>query len=301
MNGKGYVNCSESRVAHHHGFDGMNHHLYLSAFSMCRFLMKNESHSDSRLRGKPFSSFMMVLRGEVTIETENEVLRGKAGDMFYMPDGLRYMSHWKGSPEIEFVANYCRFQTLIPKEGDFAMTPEIVPGLPFDRQFALQKIDRLSNEKTRREFIWAWEQSQLDETGQMKAMAYLYQLYAENIPYLKKQKTEAIPSVLLPAVVCMTKDYMHNDPISVYAGMCHLSESRFFHLFRQTMHTTPVDFRNKLRIQYAALILTSTDSSIEDISQTLGFESSDYFRRVFKSIQGVSPSQYRRSQNGITL
>ena len=44
------------------------------------------------------------------------------------------------------------------------------------------------------------------------------------------------------------------------------------------------------------LLTTGPDLSIEEVSGMTGFESSTYFRRIFKQHTGLSPREYRRRQ-----
>jgi len=54
-----------------------------------------------------------------------------------------------------------------------------------------------------------------------------------------------------------------------------------------------------LRVNLASELLDTTDRSIGDICHDVGFSDHSYFNRVFKSIRGLTPSEYRnRSRDG---
>lgn len=128
------------------------------------------------------------------------------------------------------------------------------------------------------------------------AFSRLYKLMAMSFPYMKKQAFVSIHPAILPTVTYIENHYMENDPISTYAKLCHISESRLFHLFSKSMGCTMIEFRNRLRIHHASDLLSDTNYSIEHISLQLGFESPEYFRRVFKKQLGISPSMYRKER-----
>lgn len=71
-------------------------------------------------------------------------------------------------------------------------------------------------------------------------------------------------------------------------------------IFRRVMGCTIFRYRNIVRIQYAKAKLRSSNMSIGDISSELGFDSVHYFSRVFKQIEGLSPSDYKRKFMKIT-
>lgn len=53
---------------------------------------------------------------------------------------------------------------------------------------------------------------------------------------------------------------------------------------------------SKIRIEQAVKLLKTTDLSINDIADAVGFSSSRYFDRVFKETMGCSPSQFKEQQ-----
>ena len=55
---------------------------------------------------------------------------------------------------------------------------------------------------------------------------------------------------------------------------------------------SPKRFLLEYRIERACAMLAGTDLSIQEISNSVGFEDPFYFSRAFKEIKGVSPRQY---------
>ncbi len=58
---------------------------------------------------------------------------------------------------------------------------------------------------------------------------------------------------------------------------------------------TFIDYLNAVRTARAHQLIATTDMKLGEIAQKTGFSSSDYMSRVFKSIHGVAPSQFRRA------
>ncbi len=75
--------------------------------------------------------------------------------------------------------------------------------------------------------------------------------------------------------------------------MANLSPSYFWALFKQRTGYAPVDFLIRLRMHQACHLLNSTPMTVKKIAATLGYKDSLYFSRVFKSIHGVAPTNYR--------
>lgn len=54
-------------------------------------------------------------------------------------------------------------------------------------------------------------------------------------------------------------------------------------------------FINRVRINYAKLMLEKDDDKIEYIAESSGYENATYFSTVFKRETGLPPSEYRRN------
>lgn len=54
-----------------------------------------------------------------------------------------------------------------------------------------------------------------------------------------------------------------------------------------------VDYSRIFTTKKAALLLTTTDMSIEEIIQKLGFSNKTYFFNLFKKTYGITPNDYR--------
>ena len=94
-------------------------------------------------------------------------------------------------------------------------------------------------------------------------------------------------------------EYHYKEPCKVedLAELCFLSPSRFFYRFKEQTGFSPIVYKNRLCIRHAAqALLLEKHKSIEEISEEYGFESAVYFRRLFKSVTGKTPTNYRREE-----
>ena len=73
-----------------------------------------------------------------------------------------------------------------------------------------------------------------------------------------------------------------------------ISTSYFQHLYTKLFG---ISFQNeliKMRIEYSKFILSTTDFTIEKISEMCGYSSDIHFYRQFRKINGITPTEYRR-------
>lgn len=95
---------------------------------------------------------------------------------------------------------------------------------------------------------------------------------------------------------CMnTIDFSYSSELSLswLAKQCGVSESYLSTSFRKETGMTVTDCINKTRIRQALILLNTTELSIGEIASRCGFPDANYFSRVFRKQQGLSPKQYR--------
>ena len=86
--------------------------------------------------------------------------------------------------------------------------------------------------------------------------------------------------------------------MSDVAAVCHVSESWLYTVFKESLHISPNEMRQKILCEKAEELLLSTGLSVEEISNELQFSSSSYFRKILKKHLGKTPSEIRRT-NGV--
>jgi len=70
-------------------------------------------------------------------------------------------------------------------------------------------------------------------------------------------------------------------------------------LFRKHLGITPSAYRERLRFGQACRLLHTTDLSVKEISERLGYCDQLYFSAAFRKRAGCPPTVYRRQQSGL--
>jgi len=82
------------------------------------------------------------------------------------------------------------------------------------------------------------------------------------------------------------------------ARICATSSSHFMYFFKRVTGQSFLAYLNHFRIAKAQSLLGSTDKSISEISQEIGFCDQSHFGVVFRKLVGMTPLAYRRKFRG---
>lgn len=96
-------------------------------------------------------------------------------------------------------------------------------------------------------------------------------------------------------VVAYIKAHL-SDKITVeqLSRLAYVNRNFFFKLFKEQFGVTPVEYINQEKIRMAKQLLGSSNLSLSDISWQCGFSDVNYFSRMFRKCEGISPKQYEQ-------
>lgn len=76
-----------------------------------------------------------------------------------------------------------------------------------------------------------------------------------------------------------------------------ISVNTAMHIFKNNVGMGIIAYFNKLKIEKAMHLIDEGELSFRTISERLGFESPEYFSRVFKKQTGMTPTEYAKQQS----
>ena len=136
----------------------------------------------------------------------------------------------------------------------------------------------------------------------LEMTAQLYSLLSFLVRSSTRQSGERSEA---PDCAQLAAEYIINhyeEPITVegLAAYASVSHSSLYRRFVKRFQISPKRFLLEYRIERACALLVNTSCSIQEISNSVGFEDPFYFSRAFKDVKGVSPRQYaaRRRSGG---
>ena len=91
------------------------------------------------------------------------------------------------------------------------------------------------------------------------------------------------------------ENYSESITLDKLAEIAHVNKYYLSHSFKNEYKVSPIDYLMKRRITEAKALLTSTDFSLTQIAEQIGFGSLAYFSKCFRKIEGTRPNEYRKS------
>ena len=104
-----------------------------------------------------------------------------------------------------------------------------------------------------------------------------------------------------PMQECMRYIFLHfNEAPSMkdISKMSGYSPGHFSKCFHDATGKTYIDFLTGLKLNYAKILLLSTDEPIISVSESCGFSSLSNFNRSFRKATGMSPTEFREQNEG---
>ena len=120
----------------------------------------------------------------------------------------------------------------------------------------------------------------------------MYRTFITAVHKTQQNTYSNIVKYTLNYITSHTKEAISLKDISNYLGYDGYYISR---QFKKETGLSVNEYINKLKIDYATVLLRTTALPINEISEQLSFCSPTYFATQFKKIQGISPNFYRKN------
>lgn len=241
---------------------------------------KDEKYNYSK-QPRPCHNFVFMLEGEGFIETNDETILLKTGDILFIPKDTIYVAQWKANPKTVFHSLHFSFQPKNDPLFNKVIPIQLLNNDHFNQLYPLLKdVERYQFNKTTDSFL---------------ALSAFFTLCGSLLQHIRLSEIRPINPIILPAITYIKKNHKKKFSVEDLARLCNLSPSRFYCLFKQETGDSPIIYKNKIALQNCMQeLLYNKNITIKELSLKYGFGSSIYFERLFKKLSGKTPSQYRK-------
>jgi AraC-like DNA-binding protein len=102
-----------------------------------------------------------------------------------------------------------------------------------------------------------------------------------------------VKNIMHIALEYISANFNRAFKVSDIAQVCCASESSLAHTFTRAMRCSPIEYRNRIRLNFAMGKLLSTGDKIEKIAADCGFDSAAALNALFRKGTGQTPRQFR--------
>ena len=267
------------------------------------FSMYKETGSGRIINSRSHNSSMEIVEitsGNVTVQIGTEFIDASAGDFLYIPPSMVF-------------------------RADATSDTATIRGMIFDMSIIEENLENFDSEvfymfyvQSRKKIsvfgvehpvyhtLARFMQESYDEyiskdvCYKLPIRANIYLMMTSLLRYYCGSKDELDRMIyhnvmrLRPIITYISNHYKEKIYIETMSDMITVSPDYFTKMFKDSIGRTPIDYINGLRINRAMQMLATSDTSVNDISDGLGFSNSNYFHKIFKQYMETSPAAYRK-------
>lgn len=266
----------------------------------------------------PFAQFHIVTHGKCLLQTNNELVELKAGDLIIFPKGT---AHWLAdSLSSKKTSGHQVVQSIMSGapifEGANAVTTLVCGHFEFDMKIQHVLIDSLPDliyitDEQLKEKEWLQNIVELVilESGSsrqgnevvVKKLGEILFIHALRAYIERSELEQGFLSALKDERISTSLKLIHNSPAENWtleglARKVGMSRTSLSNKFKELVGETPMNYLTNWRMLNAKELLSQTDLSVKEIAHKIGYQSEAAFSRVFKDRMQTTPLRFKKTQ-----
>ncbi|MDF2583820.1 MAG: Transcriptional regulator, AraC family [Mycobacterium sp.] len=253
-----------------------------------RFVAETVSAPTDWCFQEPHHVFVIHRRGDLTsmeIEFQNgpsgRVLP-RVGDVWVIPAEHRYAALAQGA-----VVGFCEITVPVSVVGDRGLAPRV----GYQDTLLHRLVERLAGQIHQDGAAATLFRQSLAQTLQM----HIADHYPAQPRLVHRDRSDRRLDRRDQQIII---DYLHSEldsriDLDALAATVGMTATSFLSAFSAAFGTTPHQYLIEQRMERAKMLLSTTASSVTEISAILGFSSPSHFATTFKQRVGITPTVYR--------
>lgn len=251
---------------------------------------------------KDFSELVIVLEGSAEHLVDDESYMISKGDVFVISSntvhGYNGVENFRICnimfrpsvimvPDLD-IAGSAGFQALFVLEPQCSRLSRFCSRLKLDINdfiYVSEIIHNIHSEYYEKKSGW----KTMVKSDFLKLIVFLSRVYSFD-------KTEDRTGIvqIAGAVAYIEQNYTNQISVAKLAELSNYSERQFIRLFKKAFSCIPMEYITNLRMQKARELLRMSGLSITEVALRCGYNDSNYFSRIFRKYNSISPKEYRR-------
>jgi two-component system response regulator YesN len=199
---------------------------------------------------------------------------------------------------IEFV-----FQEIINSMTEEKLEPEAIKIRVLDLIYrVIEEVEKVTDDSRESLYeLFSWIRKILQMETQKEMNRIIYNLSDKLFDILRRyRKGSNTRHSINQALNYIEENYSKDLSLKKVSDEVGLSLYYFSHLFKEEIGESFVTYLNKLRIRKSKLLLINSNFNIAEIAYKVGYNDQNYFTRVFKDYEDLTPSEFRIQNQGLS-
>jgi two-component system response regulator YesN len=130
----------------------------------------------------------------------------------------------------------------------------------------------------------------------------LKEAYLQICDMVNNQKSQTKLMLREKVIDYLNRTFMEED-LTLYRVASHFeyNETYMYQFFKENLGVTFAEYLEKLRIQHACQLMAEEDLTIKEVARQIGYNSDHTFRRAFKRVMGLVPTEYSKAIKEVHL
>ena len=124
----------------------------------------------------------------------------------------------------------------------------------------------------------------------------IQEIVIEVLRHAKSVKTKVGNPALRDALQYIRENFRHQITLYELSHTVHLTPQYFCKLFKQELGIAFHEYLRNMRLDYAMMLLKTTNMNITEICIESGFNSASNFTKIFKTRFGITPKQIKTTE-----
>jgi AraC-like DNA-binding protein/ligand-binding sensor protein len=181
----------------------------------------------------------------------------------------------------------------------FLRTGEVLSHPPTERDFSVvvKRLEKLGMKVNRAKLHEAYFDSLVFTPQRYESVLKLLQIFAQHLSMVAGQLLFQSENTERPSITRAREiiDARHTEDLSLgeVAQAVHMSTFYFCKQFKKATGLSFTEYLSRVRIEKAKTQLLKPHARVSEVAYEVGFQSLTHFNRVFKKLNGSSPTNYR--------
>ena len=254
---------------------------------------KYDSDGHSTLHTHPFTELFYVVDGKGEFNIQGQRFPVKANDFVIINPQVEHTELSSPDEPLEYIVlgiNGLSFSNLTPvSEGGH---PFSFFNLRDEQKDILRYLNAMVQEATSQQMSYELVCHNLLEILLIKILRHQH----FDLEVGKQSKATKDISFIKHYL----ETYYHESiQLEDLASMTHLSRFYISHSFKKEIGMSPMEYLIDIRIKESKILLRTTNYSISQVADIVGFTTPTYFSKQFRKSTGISPTDYREQFQGV--